>query len=89
LSDGTSIDDVIDLREALLARSGVFVRTFTENLMVYALGRGLTADDMPAVRAVLRGAAAQDYKFSAIVQGVVTSVPFRMRLRGAPPVRAE
>src|SRR6185436_328681 len=81
LSDGTAIAGVPDLRAALLARSDVFARTFTENLLTYALGRGLTADDMPAVRTILRQAAAQDYRFSAILDGIVTSMPFRMRLK--------
>jgi mono/diheme cytochrome c family protein len=83
LSDGTAVANVVDLRAALVARSDVFVRTFTENLMTYALGRGLAADDMPAVRTVLRGAAAQDYRISAIINGIVTSAPFRMRVKGA------
>ncbi len=84
LSDGTPIDGVIDLRTALLARSDGFVRTFTENLLTYALGRGLTAGDMPAVRTILRGAAANDHRLSALVAGVVTSVPFRMRTPAVP-----
>jgi hypothetical protein len=81
LSDGTSISGVSDLRAALLTRSDVFARTFTENLLTYALGRGLVADDMPAVRAIMRRAAADDYRFSAILDGIVTSMPFRMRLK--------
>jgi hypothetical protein len=89
LSDGTRIDNVVDLREALLARSNVFVRTFTENLFVYALGRGLTPADMPEVRRVIRDAAPGDYRFESIVQGIATSAPFRMRLKGAATVQAE
>jgi hypothetical protein len=88
LADGTRIDDVVDLREALLARSPVFVRTFTENLMTYALGRGLEATDMPAVRRVLKSAAAADNRFSAIVEAVVTSAPFTSRAKSAA-VRTE
>ncbi|MGE0446121.1 MAG: DUF1592 domain-containing protein [Vicinamibacterales bacterium] len=82
LADGTPIGDVTDLRDAVLSRPRVLARTFTENMLVYALGRGLTADDMPAVRAVLRAAAANDYRFSSIVEGIATSQPFRMRLKG-------
>jgi uncharacterized protein DUF1585 len=48
--------------------------------MTYALGRGLHAYDMPAVRAVVRDASQRDYRFSAIVMGIVNSTPFRMRL---------
>ena len=49
--------------------------------MTYALGRGLTASDMPAVRAVVRAAAGDGYHFSSVVLGVVQSVPFRMRAK--------
>ena len=52
-----------------------------EKLMIYALGRGVTAEDMPEVRRVLREAAARDYRFSSLVLGIVKSVPFQMRVR--------
>jgi hypothetical protein len=51
--------------------------------MTYALGRGLAASDMPAVRRVLRDAAAREYRVSAIIDGIVASEPFRMRVKGA------
>jgi hypothetical protein len=89
LSDGTAIHGVSELRAALAARSDVFVRTFTENLLTYALGRGLVADDMPAVRAIMARAAADDYRFSAIVDGIVTSMPFRMRVKSAAAESAD
>jgi hypothetical protein len=66
------------LREALL-RSDLFVATLTEKMLTYAIGRGLEHYDAPAVRAIVRGAQAQDYRLSAIVTGVVKSAPFRMR----------
>ena len=81
LADGTAVNGVVELRDALLRRPEVVVRTLTENLMTYALGRALTSDDMPAVRAVMREAARSNYRFSAIVTGIVTSAPFRMRMR--------
>ncbi len=56
-----------------------FVATVTEKLMIYALGRGLVATDMPLVRRIVREAKADDYRFSAIVQGIVASEPFRLR----------
>ena len=84
LSDGTAVNGVVELRQALLRRPGVFVRTMTENLLTYALGRGLTADDMPTVRAIMRGAAGQNYRFQDLVQGIVTSTPFQMRLKAEP-----
>jgi hypothetical protein len=80
LADGATIDGVAGLRRALLARPDVFVGTMVEKLMVYALGRGLTPHDMPAVRQVVRDAARQDYRFSAIVLGVARSVPFQYRV---------
>jgi hypothetical protein len=80
LADGAAIDGVAGLRRALLARPEVFVGTMVEKLMVYALGRGLTPHDMPAVRQIVRDAGRQDYRFSAIVLGVVRSVPFQFRL---------
>jgi hypothetical protein len=79
LMDGTALDGPVSLRRALSRDPEVFVRTMTEKLMIYALGRGLEARDMPAVRAVTRGAAARDYRFSSLVTGVVTSVPFQMK----------
>jgi mono/diheme cytochrome c family protein len=79
LADGTNVDGAVALRQALLARPEVFVRTMTENLMIYALGRGLSATDMPAVRAVMNGAKPGDYRFSQLVFGIVNSTPFRMR----------
>jgi hypothetical protein len=82
LADGTSVNGIVALRSALLARSDVFVQTFTEKLMTYALGRGLQYDDMPAVRQIVRHAARQDYRFSAIINGIVASAPFQMRAAG-------
>jgi hypothetical protein len=59
------------------------VQTLTERLLTYALGRGLTASDMPAVRTIARDAQRDGYRFSAIVLGIVRSVPFEMRIKGA------
>jgi hypothetical protein len=82
LEDGTRVDGAAALREALLRKPDVLVGTMTEKLMTYALGRGLEAHDMPAVRGVVRAAARDDYRFSALVRGIVTSLPFQMRIRG-------
>ena len=68
----------------------LFVGTLTEKLMTYALGRGLEYYDMPAVRAIVRDAAASDYRFSSLVLGIVNSTPFQMRIkarRGEPVAR--
>jgi hypothetical protein len=79
LADGTKVDGVVTLRNALLGRPDVFVGTMTEKLLTYALGRGLDAHDMPVVRSIVRQSAARDYRFSELVLGIVRSVPFQMR----------
>ncbi len=81
LLDGSRVDGVVTLRQALLKRPDVFVETFTEKLMVYAIGRGLGPYDGPAVRAVVRAAAARQYRFSSVVLGIVQSAPFQMRVK--------
>src|SRR5690606_38005560 len=83
LRDFGPIDGPVDLRNAILSQPERFVRTATEKLMIYALGRALTPTDMPAARAIVRAAAENDYRFSALVQGVVTSDAFQMRIAGA------
>jgi hypothetical protein len=79
LSDGTKIDGVAGLRAALLKRPDVFATTVAEKLLTYALGRGLDPGDMPSVRAIVRQAEGRDYKFTALIEGVVSSTPFLMR----------
>jgi hypothetical protein len=88
LLDGTEIDGVVTLRQALLKNPEIFVGTLTEKLMIYGLGRGLTHDDMPVVRGIVRSAARQDYRFSSIVLGIVTSPPFQMRIKAGENERA-
>jgi hypothetical protein len=77
LPNGTAIAGPGQLREALLARPDQFVIALTEKLMMYALGRELEYHDMPQVRAVVRQAADEDYRFAALVAGVVSSDAFR------------
>jgi hypothetical protein len=79
LPDGTPIEGPDDLRRALVARPDRFVQTFTENLLTYALGRSLDHRDMPLVREIVREAAREDYRFEALVLGIVGSDAFRMR----------
>jgi hypothetical protein len=83
LWDGTAVDGPVELREALLRYSPQFARMFTEKLMTYALGRGVEYFDMPVVRSIVRAAQADDYRFSSIVLGIVTSPPFSMRTLSA------
>jgi hypothetical protein len=80
LVDGTLVNGPAELRRALLARSDVFVTAITEKLMTYALGRILEPHDLPAVRRIVAAAAAEDYRFSALVLGVARSVPFQMQV---------
>ena len=79
LPDGTTFDGVAGLRQALVSRADQFVRTLTEKLLTYGLGRAVEHYDQPAVRAVERAAARDDYRFSSIVLGIVNSTPFQMR----------
>ena len=67
------------MRDALAGNPEQFVTTVTEKLMTYALGRGLEHYDMPSLRRIVRGAAADDYRFQSIILGIVTSDPFLMR----------
>ena len=67
-----------DLRKALMRRPEQFVQTMTEKLMTYALDRSVEYYDMPVVRAIVRDAARDNYRFSSIVMGIVRSAPFQM-----------
>jgi len=82
LPDGRSIEGPAELRRALLRRPDQFVQALTEKLMMYALGRELEYHDMPQVRAIVRAAAEDDYRFSSIVAGIVSSDAFRMQALG-------
>ena len=81
LADGTKVDGPVALRNAILSRPDVFVGTIAEKMLIYALGRGLEPVDMPVVRGVVRGAAAQNYAMQSILLGIVRSVPFQMRTK--------
>lgn len=81
LVDGTKFSGPTGLRQALLNYSPQFVRTVTEKLMTYAMGRGAEYYDMPAVRSIVRDAARNNNRFSSLVMGVVKSAPFQMNTR--------
>jgi uncharacterized protein DUF1588/uncharacterized protein DUF1585 len=89
LSDGTKIESPKTLRTVLLNRGDEYVRTVTEKLLTYALGRGVEYYDAPTVRQVVRDAARDDYRWSSLVLGIVKSTPFQMRrvpdADGTPP----
>ena len=80
LPDGTKFNGPAELRKVLMSHSDEFLTTMTEKLMVYALGRGLEAPDAPAVRKIKRDAIRGGYKFEALINGIVTSTPFTMRM---------
>ena len=79
LVDGTPVDGVVALRQALIREPQTFVRTLTEKLLTYAVGRGLSGSDMAAVRSIVRDAEPKGYRFSALVLGIVNSRQFQMR----------
>ena len=79
LPDGTAVDGLAGLKKVVLGRRDEFVECLAAKMLTYALGRGLESYDQPAVRAIRRRAAAEDYRFSSLVLGIVNSVPFRMR----------
>jgi mono/diheme cytochrome c family protein len=80
LPDGTSFKGPVELRTVLRSHSDDFLTSLTEKLLTYALGRGLEPADAPAVRRIKREAAAANYSFSALIQGIVASTPFQMRM---------
>ena len=79
LPDGSAFDGPTGLRDLLLSRPADFVGTVTEKLMTYALGRGVEYYDMPTIRRIVREAEADDYRWSAIIHGIIDSAPFQMR----------
>ena len=78
LYDGTKMDGPIALRSALIKHQDVFMLSFTESLMTYALGRRVEYYDMPAIRQIVKDAKAKNYRFSAFISGVANSAAFRM-----------
>jgi mono/diheme cytochrome c family protein len=85
LLDGTKVDGVVTLRQALLRQPELFVGTVAEKLMTYGLGRGLAYYDMPEVRKIVRDSAAQNYRFSSLILGVVDSTAFQKRIKAGDP----
>jgi mono/diheme cytochrome c family protein len=78
LYDGTPLNGPVALRQALLGKKDTILRTFTSNLMAYALGRRVEYYDQPAVRAIVRDAGAANHRFSSFVLGIVKSAAFQM-----------
>ncbi len=79
LPDGTKFEGPAGLRDVLLSKRDLFVETFTERLLTYALGRGLEQYDRPVIRKITREAALNDQRWSSMIFGIVKSAPFQMR----------
>jgi len=79
LPDGSEFSGAAGLEHALLKHPEIFVRTLTEKLFTFALGRAPEYFDAPTIRSIVRDARANDYRFSSLVVGIATSTPFRMR----------
>ena len=77
--DGTKFEGPRGLNNVLMSHKDEFIEAFTERLMIYALGRGVQANDMPAIRNVRDQAARDNYRLHSIIMGIVQSVPFTMR----------
>ena len=84
LSDGTEVNGPATLREAFVTRGDNFLTTVTEKLLTYAIGRGVESFDGPAVRQIVDAAGQEEYRWSALITGIVQSTPFQMR-RSAEP----
>jgi hypothetical protein len=82
LYDGTPVASPVDLQEALLRRPIPLIRTFTENLMAYALGRRVEYYDQPRLRTIVRDAEANGYRMSSFILGIVASEAFQMQTAG-------
>ncbi len=82
LVDGSKLNGVSGLREALLRYKPQFVRVLTEHLLTYALGRGVEYYDLPLVRAIVHDAERNQYRFSSLILGVVKSEPFQFNTKG-------
>jgi mono/diheme cytochrome c family protein len=83
LLDGTKVEGPAALRRALVAQKEQFVRTVTAKLLMYALGRDIESFDAPAIRAIVRSAAADNYRWSSTILALVKSTPFQMRRAGS------
>jgi hypothetical protein len=84
LADGTAVDGPVALRKAIMKHPEQFVRTVTEKMLTYGLGRGLEYYDMPTVRMIEQSASKDDYRFSALVMAMVKSTPFELKKAQEP-----
>jgi hypothetical protein len=80
LMDGTKVNGPVELREALVQDGNVFLVSFTEKLLTYALGRPMTHADQPTVRDIVRRSSADQFRLSTLVMNIIESVPFQQRV---------
>jgi len=81
VTDGTPVNGVTGLQELTLSNGDLFARVITENLLTYAVGRGMEIEDMPLVRSITRDAAKDNYHFSSMLMGVIQSPAFNMNMK--------
>jgi hypothetical protein len=79
LPDGTVVNGPVDLRQALMKNPDQFVQTLVTKLMIYGVGRPMEWHDMPTIRAIVKQAAKDDYRFASLITAIVQSAPFRMQ----------
>jgi len=79
LFNGAAVNGIAGLRQMLAGNPDVFVGVMTEKMLTYALGRGITYNDMPVVRKIMQDARTGNYRFSSLVLGVVKSAPFQFK----------
>jgi hypothetical protein len=78
LPDGTTFQGISGLRNLMVSHKDDYVRTVTEKLLAYSIGRGIEYYDLPAVRQIARDSAPADYRWSSLILGIVRSNPFSM-----------
>jgi hypothetical protein len=83
--DDTPITSPEDLTEILLSRPLPIARSFAANMLAFAMGRRVEYYDQPTIRSIAREAAANDYRLSSFIMGVVTSDPFQMAIQPTAP----
>jgi hypothetical protein len=87
--DGTPVNGPADIRAFLLRYQDQYVRNVGQNLLTYALGRGVEYDDMPTVRGIVRTAAKDDYRLKSMIEAVAMSAVFRMNTVPNSPALAQ
>jgi Protein of unknown function (DUF1588)/Protein of unknown function (DUF1592)/Protein of unknown function (DUF1585) len=87
ITDGTRIDGIKGLRDLQVRKRELFTEVVVENLLTYAIGRGLDYNDMPLVRSLTHDAAKDGYRFSSLIMGVVQSPAFTMNTKSAPDMK--